>query len=94
MEQNEKIFANGFLFNRNEKAPDFVIGRLSLKIEEAIAFIREHNKKGWINIDIKKSKKGSYYLELDSFVPTPQTPPQSAPISLDVKDNDVDFLPF
>lgn len=42
----EKIFANGFTFKRRENAPDFVIGRMSLKADDAIAFIKEHAKNG------------------------------------------------
>ena len=36
---DEKIFADGFSFKRNENAPDFVVGRLSIKVDEAIAFV-------------------------------------------------------
>jgi hypothetical protein len=63
----EKIFADGFLFKRNENAPDFVVGRLSLKVDEAIAFMRKHDKGGWININIKQARSGNYYSELDTF---------------------------
>tara|TARA_R110000803_G_scaffold10308_5_gene31694 strand:- start:4891 stop:5160 length:270 start_codon:yes stop_codon:yes gene_type:complete len=66
-EKKEKVFADGFLFKRNEKAPDFVVGGLSIKVEEAIPFITEHQKNGWVNLDVKKSKKGTYYLELDTW---------------------------
>ena len=33
----EKIFADGFLFKKKETAPDFVVGALSLKADEAVA---------------------------------------------------------
>jgi len=76
----EKIFAEGFSFKRNEKAPDFVIGRLSIKIDEATAFMKANDKKGWVNLNVKQSKGGAYYLELDTFEPKQgSTPPtQSA----------------
>jgi len=63
----EKIFADGFLFKRNEKAPDFVVGRMSIKVEEAIAFIKQHEKGGWINLGVKTARSGNYYIELDTF---------------------------
>lgn len=63
----EKIFADGFLFKRNENAPDFVVGRLSMKVDEAIAFMKKHEKGGWININIKQARSGNYYSELDTF---------------------------
>jgi hypothetical protein len=69
MQQEEKIFADGFSFKRSENAPDFVIGRLSLKVEDAIAFIREHDKRGWINLNIKTARSGNHYVELDTYEP-------------------------
>lgn len=33
MAQDEKIFADGFLFKRKENAPDFVIGSQSIMID-------------------------------------------------------------
>ena len=75
MAQDEKIFADGFSFKRNEKAPDFVVGRLSMKGDEAVAFIRQHEKNGWVNLNIKTAKSGNYYVELDTYEPT--TKPQA-----------------
>ena len=69
MAQDEKIFADGFSFKRNENAPDFVVGRLSMKVDDAIAFMREHDKKGWVNLNIKTARSGNHYLELDTFEP-------------------------
>lgn len=66
-DQVEKIFADGFIFKRSEKAPDFVVGRLSMKVEEAIAFIKNNEKNGWINLGIKQARSGNYYVELDTF---------------------------
>lgn len=69
MAQDEKIFADGFSFKRSENAPDFVVGRLSLKVDEAIAFMKENEKKGWINLNIKTARSGNHYIELDTFEP-------------------------
>jgi hypothetical protein len=66
-EQQEKIFADGFSFKRREGAPEFVIGRQSIKVDEAIAFLKQHQKNGWVNLDVKKSQKGTYYCELDTW---------------------------
>ena len=65
----EKIFANGLSFKRNENAPDFVVGRMSLKAEDAIQFIKDRTKNGWVNLNINQSKGGSYYVELDTYEP-------------------------
>jgi hypothetical protein len=69
MAQDEKVFANGFSFKRQENAPDFVVGRLSLKEDEAKDFLRNNFKNGWCNLNIKKAKSGSYYVELDTYEP-------------------------
>lgn len=65
----EKVFANGFSFKRSENAPEFVVGRLSMKVDEAIAFIKEHQKNGWINLNVKKARTGNFYIELDTYTP-------------------------
>jgi len=70
MAQDEKIFADGFSFKRNEKAPDFVVGRMSIKADDAVAFIREHEKNGWVNLNIKTARSGNHYVELDTYEPT------------------------
>lgn len=67
MAQEEKIFADGFVFKRNEKAPDFVVGRISIKVDEAIAFINQHKKNGWVNLNVKTARSGNYYIDLDTF---------------------------
>jgi len=70
--QKPKVFADGFSFKRNEKAPEFVIGRLSMKVDEAKSFLEANSKNGWVNVDIKQSQKGTYYCELDTWVAKPQ----------------------
>ena len=108
MANEEKIFADGFSFKRNEKAPDFVVGRLSMKVDEAVAFVRQHEKGGWVNLNIKTARSGNHYVELDTYEPTAQsgmkpqsekqaTPKQKAPPSgADnlVEPEDDEELPF
>ena len=65
----EKIFADGFSFKRNENAPEFVVGRLSMKVDDAVKFIKDNQKNGWINFDIKKARTGNFYVELDTYTP-------------------------
>lgn len=95
---NEPIFANGFLFKRNEKAPDFVIGNLSLNVEEAKQFLTDYAKNGWVNLSIKTSKAGKHYIELDTWEPKKDAAaaPQVAapePVAAGVDDGQ-DDLPF
>lgn len=65
----EKIFADGFSFKRQENAPDFVIGRVSIKVDDAIAFMRKHEKNGWVNLNAKYGRSGNPYMELDTYEP-------------------------
>ena len=69
MSQDEKIFADGFSFKRQENAPDFVIGRVSIKVDDAIAFMQKHQNGGWVNLNAKYARSGNAYLELDTFEP-------------------------
>lgn len=72
MEENkpQPVFADGMIFKKpREGAPDFVKGSLSFKVEEAIAFLTKHNNNGWVNVDLKKSQKGTLYLQLNDWKP-------------------------
>jgi len=91
-QDQEKVFADGFVFKRNEKAPDFVVGRLSIKVDDATAFIKQHEKGGWVNLNVKTARTGNFYIELDTFDPSQKNDAQpKAPEKLDVED---DGLPF
>ena len=84
----DKIFADGFVFKRNEKAPDFVVGSISVKVEEATAFLKQHAKNGWVNLQVKNSQGGKYYIELDTFEPKVQ---QQSPAQQPEPVNDLPF---
>jgi len=68
----ERTFADGFIFKRNEKAPEWVIGNLSIKVDDAITFLKNNEKKGWVNLNIKKGRSGNPYMELDTFEAKPK----------------------
>ena len=79
MAQEEKIFADGFVFKRNENAPDFVVGRISIKVDDAVAFIKQHTKNGWVNLGVKQARSGNYYVELDTFEAEKKAPAKQQP---------------
>jgi hypothetical protein len=62
-----KVFSEGMIVKRNDKAPDFVTCNLSFKVEEFINFLRTHEKSGWVNLTVKKGREGKYYSELDTW---------------------------
>jgi hypothetical protein len=67
---NEKVFADGFIAKRHEKAPDFVTCSLSVKVDEAVTFLQNNAREGWVNLQVKQAKSGKYYVELDEWRPT------------------------
>ncbi len=68
----DKVFADGFIFKRRQDAPQFVIGNISVKVEEAVAFLNANQKNGWVNLNVLNSQAGKPYIELDTFVPKKQ----------------------
>ena len=68
----QKKFAKGFYANSpRENAPSFVKGSISVKVDDAIAWLKENvNDKGYVNLDIleQKSDPKKYSLALNTFV--------------------------
>ncbi len=93
--QKEKIFADGFRFERRESAPEYVVGRLSLKVDEAITFIKSFEKGGWINLNIMYGRSGNPYVELDTYEPKKNndTPKPQTPSSNQANNNEEE-IPF
>jgi hypothetical protein len=52
----------------NDKAPEYVKARLSIKREELIAWLQEQ-RGDWINADIKEAKSGKWYCAVDDWKP-------------------------
>ena len=79
-------FVDGLMVKKpHSNAPDFVKGSLSIKREDLIKWLQQ--KQGeWINIDLKESKKGSWYAQVNDWQPSGggqgasgQSAPQSIP---------------
>lgn len=102
MIRKEKVFADGFVFKRRESAPDFVIGSIAIKVDEAIGFLKDNVKSdGWVNLNINMSKGGKPYMELDTFEPDSSKRKPEAEVknkrpvlSEPVEDEDAEDLPF
>jgi len=52
----------------NEKAPEFVKLRLSIKREELLEWLQSQSGE-WINADVKESRGGKLYCAVDSWKP-------------------------
>jgi hypothetical protein len=76
---SEVVFPKGMSIKRNPKSPDFVIGKISIKLEDFVPFCQQNENDGWINIEVlKKKADNSPYLKLDTWKPEqqPQTHPE------------------
>lgn len=78
---SDRIFAEGFYFNRNENAPDFVIGRIGIDVQRFIAWLEKQpvSDRGYLNISVTRSKDGTKYsAALDTWKPNSEKPKQSS----------------
>ena len=84
---SEVIFPEGiFVKEPHEKAPDFVKGRLSIKKSALLAWLEGRDE--WTNLDIKRSKGNTLYLQVDTWVKPPVAE------GSDSQGGDGDGLPF
>ena len=91
----DKVFADGFIFKRRQEAPEFVIGNISVKVEEAVAFLNANQKNGWVNLNVLNSQAGKPYIELDTFVPKKQVGQEgSAETKNPASSRPIEDLPF
>lgn len=69
----DKIFPSGFILKEpRDTAPDWVKGSISIKVSDFIPFLKEHEKKGWVNLEMKVGQSGKLYTELDTWEPKKQ----------------------
>ncbi len=83
----EKVFAKGFVFKKRDNAPDFVVGSVSIKVDEAMQFIDENNFNGWVNLNIAMGRSGKYYIELDTWQPKGWADTQASDAKMVAKNN-------
>jgi hypothetical protein len=74
---------NGLYPKKRDNQPDWVIGKLSINVEQFREWMKAHlaanSGDEWINIDMAVSKQGKGYAKLDTWKPE------------DKKDGDVPF---
>lgn len=80
---DNKDFPNGIIAKAGNV--DFVKARLSFKVDEFIATLKENQKNGWVNIDVLLSKADKIYCKFNTFEPETK----EAPVAIDEDD-----LPF
>lgn len=65
-------FADGIYFNKKRpEAPEFVLGSLSFLPEKFGAWLKEQtpNAKGYVRLNIKESREGKIYMDVDTWEP-------------------------
>lgn len=88
---NDKVyFPKGFFYKEpHAKAPDFVKGAVSIKVDEFQKYLT--NVKGeWLNLDLKVSKDGKAYAQVNTFKPEAKKPVE-VPSDFDDMDDDLPF---
>lgn len=96
---DERVFAEGIFFKQKPQAPEWVVGQISFKVDDAIKFLKENqNDSGYVNCDIKKSKgEGKPYVELDTWQPSKPDVSEAreqVPAEPDPNVDEEDDLPF
>ena len=94
-----KEFAQGIYFNdKHQKAPEFVVGSISIQRDKLVEFLatQKTNEKGYINLDILRSKKDNKpYMVVNDYQTrkeTHETTPNNAVTSksnTNIPDDDI-----
>ena len=89
-------FAAGIYWNdKHEKAPDFVIGSISVQPDKFIEWLerQETSDKGYVRLQVKYAKSGKAYVALDNWKPQEkQEKPRAAQKADDFDDSsDIPF---
>jgi hypothetical protein len=92
MSEETKYFPKGLYFNLpRDGAPDFVKGQVSIKVADLVEYLGKV-KGEWLNIDLKVSKDGKPYAEVNTWKPDPnKTKPEEAPRDEPEADDDLPF---
>lgn len=84
----QKYFPKGLYFKEpHSNAPDFVKGQVSIKVEEFKSYLSKV-KGEYLNIDLKVSKDGKAYAEVNTFKPESKGKPEPS------FNDDTEPLPF
>ena len=74
----EKVFVDGLKwYDPHEKAPKFVKGSISIDPKKLTDFLKANaqyiSNSGYFRVDVKESKGGSIYFELNTWKPSKET---------------------
>ena len=87
-------FVDGMIAKKpHERAPEFIKATLAIRVEELIAWLQAQEHNGWLAVDIKESKNGKWYAQLNEFKPLGMTekPEGLRDVKDDINPEDVPF---
>jgi hypothetical protein len=91
MSDSDLKFPDGIIVKKpHANAPDFVKAKLSLKKDELIAWLQKQEGE-WINLDLKESKNGKYYVSIDDWKPNSESGNDSASENVPTEEDDLPF---
>jgi hypothetical protein len=78
-----------FVKKPHEKAPQFIKCKLSFKRDELIGWLQAQEDQ-WVNIDVKESRDGDFYAQIDTWKPDGNKPATHPTLGSDgkVQDNE------
>ena len=75
-ERAKPEFVSGLFVKTPEPSqPSFIIAKLGIRREELIDWL-EGKEGEWVNIDIKESRSGKWYAQVDNWKPTQRKEPE------------------
>ncbi len=67
---SEIKFVDGMKVERHDKAPEWVVASLNIKVDQMIAWLLANQNNGFVKCDIKRSKKGGMYAAINDWKPS------------------------
>jgi len=70
----DPTFPDGIrVYAPNDRAPDYVIADLVINVQQFEQYMRAAHVQGELRLELKRSKKGNLYLQVDDWRPKPRT---------------------
>lgn len=98
---SDKEFPQGIQVKApHEKSPEFVKGQISIRVAEFQDWLSKQPNE-WVNLDIKVSKGGTWYVDLNNWKPDASKQKHDkakadgyAPARKEFVDDDINDIPF
>jgi hypothetical protein len=93
---SEKVYLNGLIIKAKLNQFGEEELKVSVKVEDLVKELNQHQERGWVNLEIRKKKqpseKGvSHYTVLDTWKPNGQAPVSTNDAPFQTEDNDLPF---